>query len=414
MKLSRKSVFAISLAVVVAMMIAVGGGTIAYLKGSTEDEVNAFQTNKVMVELTETTGNDYNIIPGTSQAKDPKVTVDNTVDSYVYVEVTDQTEGLVTYTIAEGWTKLEGYDNVYYREVAKDAEVKEYPVLKDNIVSYGADIENSDMLDESGNLKEGIVLTFHACAIQKEPFDNPKDAYEEMLPADSTLAVSLTYSQNNNPEDPKFIAETFVTEDSTLFQTGALKSFYPGDSFYRGCQYTFTLKGSSNKDMMLSFDFGEKCGEQGSYKDNYFEYGFGGFGDTFALAGEYPDFTTSGDPDDTFTLVGDYYPIVLTVTHTKGTEINFEFTGSLTALVEKLSSEPLLLKADTEYDEEFTITLNWPFFSVPTEDCYALKDGIKDSDSMDRVDTLIGSINQVTLPEKLGGELWADFEVTIK
>ena len=105
---------------------------------------------------------------------------------------------------------------------------------------------------------------------------------------------------------------------------------------------------------------------------------------------------------------------MLTVTHTKGTEIDFEFTGSLTALVEKLSSEPLLLKADTEYDEEFTITLNWPFFSVPTEDCYALKDGIKDSDSMDRVDTLIGSINQVNLPEKLGGELWADFEVTIK
>ena len=93
MKLNRKSVFAISLAVVVAMMIAVGGGTIAYLKGSTEDEVNAFQTNKVMVELTETTGSDYNIIPGTSQAKDPKVIVDNTVDSYVYVEVTDKLRG---------------------------------------------------------------------------------------------------------------------------------------------------------------------------------------------------------------------------------------------------------------------------------------------------------------------------------
>ena len=35
--------------------------------------------------------------------KDPKVTVDATVDSYVYVEVTDATKGLVSYVIADGW-----------------------------------------------------------------------------------------------------------------------------------------------------------------------------------------------------------------------------------------------------------------------------------------------------------------------
>ena len=41
--------------------------------------------------------------------KDPKkATVDNTVDSYVYVEITDATEGLVSYAIADGWTKLDG------------------------------------------------------------------------------------------------------------------------------------------------------------------------------------------------------------------------------------------------------------------------------------------------------------------
>ncbi len=411
MEISRKSVFTAGLAVILTGAMLIGGGTSAYLQDKTSDTVNEFQTNKVMAELTETTGKDYNIIPGTTQRKDPKVTVDNTIDAYVYVEVNDQTEDLVTYTIADGWTKLDGYDNVYYREVAKDADVKDFPVLKDNLVSYDAALENSDMLDDSGNLKEGITLTFNASAIQKTPFDNPKDAYEEMIPVNSTLDVSLTYSQENNPDKPKFGALTFKTTDSTLFSAGADLSFSPDDSYYKGCKYTFTVKGTSNKDMALTFDFGEKCGEDGNYKGHDFDAGFGGLGDTFVLAGTYPDVTTAGNDSDTFKLVGDYYPVVLTVDHTKGSNLDFTFTGSLTALVNELSSNPCILKADTEYDEEFTITLNWPFTTTPTDSCYVLKDGVEDSADMDRADTLIA---QVAIPGKIGEELWADFEVMIK
>ena len=126
MKDNKKKVVITGLAVVLAAAMALGGGTYAYLQGTTEDVVNNFNTNKVLVELNETTGNDYNIIPGTTQEKDPKVTVDNTVDSYVYVEITDATEGLVSYAIADGWTKLDGYDNIYYREVAANAETKTF------------------------------------------------------------------------------------------------------------------------------------------------------------------------------------------------------------------------------------------------------------------------------------------------
>lgn len=420
MKFSRKNIVTASLGVILAVAMFVGGGTFAYLQGMTDDTVNEFQTNKVMVELTETTGKDYNIIPGTTQAKDPKVTVNNTVDAYVYVKITDQTDGLVTYAIADGWTKLDGYDNVYYREVAKDAANKAFAVLKDNVVSYDAALENSDMMDEAGTLKDGVTLAFNASAIQKTPFDDPRDAYEEMIPANSTLAVSLTYSQESNPDSPKFVAETIETEDSTLFQTGALKAFYPSNQFYKGCQYTFTIKGSSDRDMALTFDFDEKCGENESYKGQPFAYGFGGLGDTFLLEGDYPDWST-GSPNGTFTLVGDYYPVVLTVAHTKGDKIDFEFTGSLTALATQLTSGPCVLTADTEYDEEFTITLNWPYQTAPTDDCYVLKDGVKDLADpeatvgyMDRADTIIGDSDIVTIPGKTGGELWANFEVVIK
>ena len=103
MKDNKKKVVITGLAVVLAAAMALGGGTYAYLQGTTEDVVNNFNTNKVLVELNETTGNDYNIIPGTTQEKDPKVTVDATVDSYVYVEVRDATKGLVSYVIADGW-----------------------------------------------------------------------------------------------------------------------------------------------------------------------------------------------------------------------------------------------------------------------------------------------------------------------
>ncbi|MCD7872683.1 MAG: hypothetical protein LUG21_05195 [Clostridiales bacterium] len=176
-KSNKNKIVASVLAVALAASMLIGGGTYAYLRGATDDVVNNFETNQVSVSLDETTGSDYNIIPGTEQDKDPKVTVNNTVDSYVYVTVKDSTDGLITYQLADGWQPLSGVANVYYREVAANADVKEFPVLLNNKVSYNADIENSDMLDESGKLKDGISLTFNASAIQKAPFNAPDAAY---------------------------------------------------------------------------------------------------------------------------------------------------------------------------------------------------------------------------------------------
>lgn len=178
MQTKKKKLLTTGLAVALAALLLIGGGTFAYLQSQTDNTVNTFSTNEVKVNLDETTGSGYNIIPGTTQDKDPKVTVENTVDAYVFVEVTDTTEGLVTYDIAEGWTKLDGYDDVYYRAVAKEATDKEFSVLKDDKVTYSAALENSNMLDKDGNLKKGIELTFKAIAIQKEGFADAASAYQ--------------------------------------------------------------------------------------------------------------------------------------------------------------------------------------------------------------------------------------------
>lgn len=176
MKLNKKNIITGGVAVSLAAMMLIGGGTFAYLKDNADPVTNNFKTNLVTVSLDETTGNDYDIIPGTEQSKDPKVTVNNTVDAYVFVTITDATDGLVGFQIADGWTKLDGHDNVYYREVSADADVKEFPVLKDNKVTYDKAIENSDMM-ENGDLKAGVALTFDAAAIQKDPFASATDAY---------------------------------------------------------------------------------------------------------------------------------------------------------------------------------------------------------------------------------------------
>ena len=177
MKVNKKNIAITGVAVSLAAVMLVGGGTFAYLKGETDPITNSFRTNQVQVSLEETTGNEYNIIPGTTQRKDPKVTVNNTVDAYVFVEVADATEGLVDYAIADGWMPLNGVPNVYYRFVSAAQDVKEFSVLANDEVRYSKALENDDMTDGSGSLKGDINLSFNAVAIQAEPFADAKEAY---------------------------------------------------------------------------------------------------------------------------------------------------------------------------------------------------------------------------------------------
>jgi len=105
-KMSKKKLITTGTAVILAGVVFIGGGTYSYLSQTTDDITNNFNAGIVQVQLDETTGDSYDIIPGTTQEKNPTVTVNNTVDCYVYVEVTDTTAGLVDYAIADGWEKI--------------------------------------------------------------------------------------------------------------------------------------------------------------------------------------------------------------------------------------------------------------------------------------------------------------------
>ncbi len=239
MSKSKKNVLVTSVAVITAAALLLGGGTYAYLQGETEDVVNTFNTNEVLVELDETTGSEYEIVPGMSSEKDPTVTVNATVPAYVYVEVTDATDGLVTYELADGWTALDGVENVYYREVeASDAE-QTFAVLKDNTVSYDAALANSDMLNEDGTLKDGLTLTFKASAVQKEPFANAVDAYflasggVTFVEDETSLVQAAAYAEAGEVivvADGEYdVSEVEIAEGATLTSTTGNAILYTYD-----------------------------------------------------------------------------------------------------------------------------------------------------------------------------------------
>lgn len=217
--MNRKSVFTAGVASALAVTLVIGGGTLAYLRSVTDNVTNTFQTNEVQVELKETTGSSYNIIPGTTQKKDPTVTVRNTADAYVYVAVSDATDGLVDYTVAAGWTALDGVADVYYREVAADAEAKSFPVLQDDTVSYDAALENSDML-QNGALKTGVELTFAAEAVQKAPFNDPVKAYfqtEDVVTVDAeATADDLSQAISQAAGRRAIVVENIVATPETI------------------------------------------------------------------------------------------------------------------------------------------------------------------------------------------------------
>lgn len=176
---------------IVTLLLA-GGSAWAYLHGSSPYVVNVFAVNGLEVKIWETTGSDYDIIPGTDQDKDPFITVENTEDAYVYVLVDDKTQGLVSYEIADGWQELDSRDieavkqtqRVYYREVNAPDANKKFSVLQGNKVHYASSIENDDLVNSDGSLKDDLQLNFKAHAAQTAGFTDAKDAFLQTYQAE--------------------------------------------------------------------------------------------------------------------------------------------------------------------------------------------------------------------------------------
>lgn len=187
----RRSVSSRAFIALLALVLVIGcvaGGTVAWLVAKTDPVVNTFTYGNIDITLTETKPDNKQakIIPGTNIEKDPKVTVTaGSEDCWLFVKVVEEywptatlEDGTrkVSYAIADGWTKVDGQTNVYYREVKATDTVREFPVLKDNIVTV------SDQLTKGDIQATQPKLTFTAYAVQQENIADAKTAWEKANP----------------------------------------------------------------------------------------------------------------------------------------------------------------------------------------------------------------------------------------
>lgn len=175
--MKKKAIVAV-VALVLVLCCAMGG-TLAWLVDSTTEVKNTFTYGDINIALSESKDLDLRMIPGNPIDKDPTVTVEaNSEDCWLFVKIekSDNFDDFMTYSIADGWTRLTEdtkgnaiSDLIYWREVDASNEQQAFEVLEDNEVSVLGTVtkDNLNALDANG-ASNYPTLTFTAYAVQRD------------------------------------------------------------------------------------------------------------------------------------------------------------------------------------------------------------------------------------------------------
>lgn len=174
---ARVLVMAVALTLIIGGII---GGSVAWLTATSKTVTNTFTVGDIDIELKETT-TAYKMVPGNTISKDPKVTVKAGSEAcWLFVKITESTNlsNFITYSVKsgeDGWTKLEGVDNVYYREVAATTSDTSFEVLANNKVSVKDTVTKEQL--QAVKTENRPTLTFVAYAVQKDNVNTVTDAW---------------------------------------------------------------------------------------------------------------------------------------------------------------------------------------------------------------------------------------------
>ena len=186
----RNRRIALTVCLMLVVMVASIGGTVAWLTAKTDPVVNTFTYGDINIDLyehnydasTNSLGTtevknveDYKIIPGVNLPKDPTVKVKAGSEAcWLFVKVEAENwptftgDAKISYAVktgTDGWTALEGHAGVYYREVGAVTQDTPFKVLADDLVTVSENLTK----EEVGTLKENQPkLTFTAYAVQKD------------------------------------------------------------------------------------------------------------------------------------------------------------------------------------------------------------------------------------------------------
>lgn len=152
----RRGVATKAMVMILSLMLVVGlsvGGTLAWLTATSGTVTNEFTVGDINITLAETTGEDYKIIPGGKDSKDPTLTVAKESEKcYVYVSVENNVKigdtVVATPNIdASKWIQVGTSGNKtvyrYYEVVDASAAAVELAVFTE--VSYSPDITKANI-----------------------------------------------------------------------------------------------------------------------------------------------------------------------------------------------------------------------------------------------------------------------------
>lgn len=165
----KKKGLAMVLALVLLAVCAVSG-TLAWLTAKSDEVINTFTTSDIKVELKETTGPNYKMIPGYTIGKDPKATVlDGSEECYLFVKLDKSTnfDTFLTYEMAEGWKSVPGETNVYYRKVQTAGIGTAYSVLKDDQVTVKGEVTKAMMNGLTTETLPKLTVTAYASQLHR-------------------------------------------------------------------------------------------------------------------------------------------------------------------------------------------------------------------------------------------------------
>lgn len=194
--------------VVAAMLVAAMGvtGIMAYLMDTTDWVNNSIDLGSIAVgeefSLTETTGEDYTVIPGVDITKDPVVAVDatsETVDQYVFLRVSigdswswdanhyglsadvGDVENALTASVNTQWMYLgpdgDAQDMVFYTVVEAGSDFSMHALLND-VIHVSDEITEADVEASAGSML--YDMNFISYTIQEAGFDSVEAAYREV------------------------------------------------------------------------------------------------------------------------------------------------------------------------------------------------------------------------------------------
>ena len=188
-----------SLALVLALamiVVCVVGGTLAWLTDKTAPVKNTFTYGDINIKLEETGATvaadgsatkEFKMIPGYTIAKDPKVTVKaDSEKCYLFVKVDKSTnfDTFMTYTMATGWTALDGVDGVFYRVVDTADMGTAYSVLANDKVTVRGDVTKAMLNGLTEATQPTLTFTAYACQYNSSNGTNftPAQAWAKVNP----------------------------------------------------------------------------------------------------------------------------------------------------------------------------------------------------------------------------------------